>query len=98
MSEDMMDYQSMVERAMKGVVRDALLKVGEDGLPAEHHLYITFRTQDDGVDITDRPVSDVDAVILRSKCDVKMMLGGESILADFQQGIAHDAFHRALDH
>lgn len=57
MSEDMMDYQSMVERAMKGVVREALLKVGEDGLPGDHHLYITFRTQDEGVEITDRLIS-----------------------------------------
>ena len=54
MSEDMMDYQSLVERAMKGVVREALLKVGKDGLPGDHHLYITFRTQDEGVEITDR--------------------------------------------
>ena len=57
MSEDMMDYQSLVERAMKGVVREALLKVSEDGLPGEHHLYITFRTQDEGVEITDRLIS-----------------------------------------
>lgn len=57
MSEDMMDYQSMVERAMKSVVREALLKVGEDGLPGEHHLYITFRTQDERVEITDRLIS-----------------------------------------
>lgn len=57
MSEDMMDYQSLVERAMKGVVREALLKVGKDGLPGEHHLYITFRTQDEGVEITDRLIS-----------------------------------------
>jgi hypothetical protein len=49
-----MDYQALVERAMKGVVRDALLKVSEDGLPGQHHLYITFRTQDEGVEITDR--------------------------------------------
>ena len=57
MSEDMMDYQSMVERAMKSVVREALLKVGEDGLPGEHHLYITFRTQDERVEISDRLIS-----------------------------------------
>ena len=37
MSEDMMDYQSMVERAMKAVLRDALLKIGADGLPGDHH-------------------------------------------------------------
>jgi uncharacterized protein len=57
MSEDMMDYQALVERAMKSVVREALLKVAKDGLPGEHHLYITFRTQDDGVQITDRLIS-----------------------------------------
>ena len=57
MSEDMMDYQALVERAMKGVVREALLKVARDGLPGEHHLYITFRTQDEGVEITDRLIS-----------------------------------------
>tara|TARA_R110002126_G_scaffold254324_1_gene397431 strand:- start:149 stop:661 length:513 start_codon:yes stop_codon:yes gene_type:complete len=57
MSEDMMDYQALVERAMKGVVREALLKVSEDGLPGDHHLYITFRTQDEGVEITDRLIS-----------------------------------------
>ncbi len=52
-----MNYQAMVERAMKGVVREALLKVSEDGLPGDHHLYITFRTQDEGVEITDRLIS-----------------------------------------
>jgi len=57
MSEDMMDYQALVERAMKGVVREALLKVAKDGLPGEHHLYVTFRTHDDGVEITDRLIS-----------------------------------------
>lgn len=57
MSEDLMDYQALVERAMKGVVRESLLKVAEDGLPGEHHLYITFRTQDDGVEITERLIS-----------------------------------------
>ena len=52
-----MDYQALVERAMKGVVREALLKVAKDGLPGEHHLYITFRTHDDGVEIADRLIS-----------------------------------------
>ncbi len=61
MSEDMMDYQSLVERAMKGVVREALLKVGKDGLPGDHHLYITFRTQDEGVEITDRLIEELKA-------------------------------------
>ncbi|MGB0631212.1 MAG: SspB family protein [Alphaproteobacteria bacterium] len=52
-----MDYQALVERAMKNVVRDVLLRVAEDGLPGEHHLYITFRTEHDGVEIADRLVA-----------------------------------------
>ena len=54
MSEDLMDYQALVERAMKGVVREVLLRVAEDGLPSEHHLYITFLTEHEGVEIADR--------------------------------------------
>ena len=27
----------------------SLLRVAEDGLPGEHHLYITFRTEHEGV-------------------------------------------------
>ena len=54
MSEDLMDYQSLVERAMRSVVREALLQVGKDGLPGDHHLYITFRTEAPGVEIASR--------------------------------------------
>ena len=52
-----MDYQALVERAMKGVVREVLLRVAEDGLPGEHHLYITFRTGHEGVEIAERLVA-----------------------------------------
>lgn len=57
MSEDLMDYQSLVERAMKSVVRDVLEQIAKDGLPGEHHLYITFQTEHEGVEIADRLVS-----------------------------------------
>ena len=54
MSEDLMDYPGLVERAMRGVVREVLLRVARDGLPGEHHLYVTFRTHAEGVDIASR--------------------------------------------
>ena len=54
MSEDLMNYQSLVESAMKGVVREVLLKVERDGLAGSHHLYITFRMQHAGVRVTER--------------------------------------------
>ena len=53
MSEDLIEYPKLVENAMRSVVRNALLHVAETGLPGQHHFYITFRTQDDGVSIAD---------------------------------------------
>jgi hypothetical protein len=43
-SEDDLHYDVMVETALRGVVRQALQQVAENGLPGEHHFYITFRT------------------------------------------------------
>jgi len=45
-------YDKMVEDALKGVLRSAL-KQSENGLPGNHHFYITFRTGDDHVNIPD---------------------------------------------
>jgi hypothetical protein len=44
-------YDVMVERALRGVLRDALGLVAEQGLPGEHHFYITFRSDHPGVEI-----------------------------------------------
>ncbi len=49
-----MGYPELMERALKGVVRAGLDLIADDGLPGEHHLYITFRTEAPGVDITPR--------------------------------------------
>ena len=42
--EDGFQYEKMVEKALRSVVREALDMASEDGLPGEHHFYITFRT------------------------------------------------------
>ncbi len=46
-------YDKMVERALRSVVREAVEEVIKDGLPDEHHFYITFSTEHDGVKIPD---------------------------------------------
>ena len=51
MVDDELRYDQMVEDALRGVVRAALTQVEADGLPGEHHFYITFRTDAPGVDI-----------------------------------------------
>jgi len=52
MAKDLMRYDVMAQEALRGVVRQALLKAGgPGGLPGQHHFYITFRTRGKGVDI-----------------------------------------------
>ena len=51
MADDLFRYDLMVETALRGVVRDALRKAAERGLPGNHHFYITFKTRAPGVHI-----------------------------------------------
>lgn len=44
-----LSYDSLVEDALRSVVGRALTFVAEHGLPGDHHLYITFRTEHGGV-------------------------------------------------
>ena len=53
MTSDYMNYSKMVEDALRGVLRTALLHVVEHGLPGNHHFFISFRTSDDGVTVPD---------------------------------------------
>lgn len=52
-----MEYPKLVEQAMRSVVRKALSRTARHGLPGVHHFYITFRTQDPGVSISDTLVA-----------------------------------------
>jgi len=51
--DEILRYDRMVESALRGVVRTAVEEVKEDGLPGDHHFYITFMTDYPGVDIPD---------------------------------------------
>ncbi|MGB1077416.1 MAG: SspB family protein [Bdellovibrionales bacterium] len=51
--DDTLRYDKMVEGALRSVVRDAVQEVVENGLPGDHHFYITFLTEFPGVDIPD---------------------------------------------
>ena len=47
------DYGGMMHRAMQGLIAEVLQRVAENGLPGEHHFFITFDTREDGVEIAD---------------------------------------------
>ena len=44
MTDSIIKYDEMVQAALIGVVRDILKDTAENGLPGEHHFYITFQT------------------------------------------------------
>ncbi len=48
------DYEALAREAMRGVVRAVLTKVASSGLPGEHHFYIVFNTQGQGVALSKR--------------------------------------------
>jgi hypothetical protein len=52
--KDLLGYDRMMERAIRGVVREALAVAASKGLPGAHHFYITFRTGAPGVAIPDQ--------------------------------------------
>lgn len=51
MAEDGLRYDRMMEDALRQVVRAALEKVAVNGLPGDHHFFISFRTAAPGVQI-----------------------------------------------
>ena len=53
-NKDLIRYDLLVQDALKGVVRRVLIDAGKDGLPGEHHFYISFRTDFPGVRISNR--------------------------------------------
>ena len=54
MSEDKIDYPSRAQKALLGVVREVIAEAAEKGLIGQHHFYITYRTQDQGVVMSDK--------------------------------------------
>ncbi|MFD2232228.1 SspB family protein [Phaeospirillum tilakii] len=53
MGQDGLRYDKMVEEALRSVVRESLSFAAENGLPGDHHFYITFRTHLPGVAVPD---------------------------------------------
>ena len=45
------DYPNLLRDATLGVVRSVLASAAADGLPGEHHFYLTFRTGAPGVEV-----------------------------------------------
>ena len=53
MTEDLIGYNDIINKSMISVVIDVLKKIKKNnGLPGEHHIYLTFLTNENGVTIS----------------------------------------------
>jgi hypothetical protein len=51
---DHIRYDLLTQQALRGVVRQVLADAAKKGLPGDHHFYISFDTQAEGVRLSDR--------------------------------------------
>ena len=54
MSTDLVRYDLLVQEALKSVVRRVLSDAAREGLPGEHHFYISFRTDHPAAKVSQR--------------------------------------------
>jgi len=54
MATDHIRYDILAQQALRGVMRDVLADAAKNGLPGEHHFYISFDTKAEGVRMSDR--------------------------------------------
>jgi len=50
---DTINYAQLMHRAMRGLMIELLEDISQNGLPGDHHFFITFDTQVEGVQIAD---------------------------------------------
>ncbi|HEY8005975.1 MAG TPA: ClpXP protease specificity-enhancing factor SspB [Methylocella sp.] len=54
MPVDLLRYDLLVQDALRGVIRQVLYGAARNGLPGDHHFYISFRTHAKGVRLSSR--------------------------------------------
>ena len=50
---DTINYGNLMHRAMRGLMAELLRDIAANGLPGDHHFFITFDTRHPGVDVAD---------------------------------------------
>lgn len=91
--KDELRYDRMVEQALRGVVREALMVAAAKGMPGTHHFYITFRTRTPGVAVPDyleqRYPDEMTIVLEHQFWDLEITEEGFSVTLSFQNKPEH---------
>ena len=89
MPQDLYHYEQMVERALRGVVREALERAAKEGLRGAHHFYIGFATGMPGVAIPDslrERYPDIMTIVLQHQFwDLEVSRDAFSVTLSFQR-------------
>ena len=89
MAQDLYQYEKMIERALRGVVREALEQAAREGLRGAHHFFIGFATGMPGVDIPDqlraRYPQDMTIVLQHQYWDLEIGEESFSVTLSFQK-------------
>jgi hypothetical protein len=87
--DSLIPYDEIVQDALRAVVGRVLGQVEKDGLPGNHHFYITFKTHAPGVDIprhlTERYPDEMTIVIQNRFWDLNVSDVGFEVGLSFNQ-------------
>lgn len=84
---DTIDYGHLMHRAMRGLIQTVLSDVAKDGLPGDHHFFITFDTATSGVVMAkwlhDRYPQEMTLVLQHWFADLTVTNDGFSVTLNF---------------
>ena len=84
---DEIDYGNLMHNAMRSLIQDVLIEVKNNGLPGEHHFFITFDTNHAGVEMAswlkDRYPTEITVVMQHWYDDLDVKDDGFSVTLNF---------------
>ena len=84
---DEIDYGNLMHNAMRSLIQDVLTEVKINGLPGEHHFFITFDTNHSGVEMAswlkDRYPTEITVVMEHWYDDLEVKEDGFSVTLNF---------------
>ena len=84
---DEIDYGNLMHNAMRSLIQDVLTEVKNNGLPGEHHFFITFDTNHTGVEMAswlkDRYPTEITVVMQHWFDDLEVNDDGFSVTLNF---------------
>ena len=84
---DEIDYGNLMHNAMRSLIQDVLIEVKNNGLPGEHHFFITFDTNHAGIEMAswlkDRYPTEITVVMQHWYDDLDVKDDGFSVTLNF---------------